>query len=61
MNFFNYAYKDIPSWDIGRPQKECARLTESVRVLDIGCGTGENALCLARLGSLNDYTYHCSN
>ncbi len=61
MNLFNSEYKDIPSWDIGPPQKEFARLTESGRVLDIGCGTGENALCLAGLGSLNDSTYHCSN
>jgi cyclopropane fatty-acyl-phospholipid synthase-like methyltransferase len=38
MNFFNSAYKDIPPWDIGRPQKEFIRLAEdeeiSGRVLD---------------------------
>jgi 2-polyprenyl-3-methyl-5-hydroxy-6-metoxy-1,4-benzoquinol methylase len=54
MNFFNSAYKDIPPWDIGRPQKEFIRLAEdgeiSGRVLDAGCGTGENALYLAHLG-----------
>ncbi len=54
MNFFNSAYKGIPPWDIGRPQKEFIRLVEegeiSGRVLDAGCGTGENALYLAGLG-----------
>ncbi|HWR26394.1 MAG TPA: methyltransferase domain-containing protein [candidate division Zixibacteria bacterium] len=54
MNFFNSAYKDIPPWDIGRPQKEFIRLAEegeiNGRVLDAGCGTGENALYLAHLG-----------
>ena len=52
MNFFDSAYKDgIPPWDIGRPQREIIRLAEngeiSGRVLDAGCGTGENALYLA--------------
>ncbi len=54
MNFFNSAYKGIPPWDIGRPQKEFIRLAEdgeiNGRVLDVGCGTGENALYLAHLG-----------
>ncbi len=54
MNFFNSAYEGIPPWDIGRPQKEFIRLAEereiSGRVLDVGCGTGENALYLAHLG-----------
>ncbi len=54
MNFFNSVYKGIPPWDIGRPQKEFIRLAEdgeiSGRVLDVGCGTGENALYLAHLG-----------
>ncbi len=48
MNFFNSVYKGIPPWDIGRPQKEIIRLAEdgeiSGRALDVGCGTGENAL-----------------
>jgi hypothetical protein len=43
MNFFDSAYKGIPPWDIGRPQKEIIRLAEgremSGRVLDGGCGT----------------------
>ncbi len=54
MNFFNSIYEGIPPWDIGRPQKEIIRLAHageiSGRVLDAGCGTGENALYLAGLG-----------
>ncbi len=54
MNFFDSAYKGIPPWDIGRPQKEFVRLAEegeiSGRVLDVGCGTGENALYHASVG-----------
>jgi SAM-dependent methyltransferase len=41
-------------WDIGRPQRAIARLVSeggfSGRVLDAGCGTGENALLIASLG-----------
>ncbi len=54
MNFFNSAYEGIPLWDIGRPQREVIRLADNGeirgRVLDVGCGTGENALYLASLG-----------
>jgi SAM-dependent methyltransferase len=41
-------------WDVGQPQPAIVRLASQGRfagaVLDAGCGTGENALHLARLG-----------
>lgn len=50
MNF-NSFYEGAPPWDIGRPQKEFVKLEEAGEivgsVLDVGCGTGENALFLA--------------
>ncbi|MGZ4863793.1 MAG: class I SAM-dependent methyltransferase [Halobacteriota archaeon] len=43
-----------PYWDIGRPQKEFVELEKAGEivgsVLDVGCGTGENALFLAAQG-----------
>ena len=40
-----------PPWDIGRPQPEIVALEEAgvlgPVVIDVGCGTGENALYLA--------------
>jgi SAM-dependent methyltransferase len=52
---FEAAYRDgTPPWEIGRPQAEIVRLAEEGEivgdVLDVGCGTGENALHLASLG-----------
>ena len=49
------SYHDGPApWDIGRPQPVIVRLASegafSGAVLDVGCGTGENALHLASLG-----------
>jgi len=49
------AYKTTPPWDIGRPQPaflelvHAGELTKGL-VLDIGCGTGENALYLGENG-----------
>ncbi len=52
--FFQEAYKGHPPWDIGRPQQVFKNLVESGRirgsVLDIGCGTGENAIMFALRG-----------
>ena len=53
---FEGAYRSgTPPWDIGRPQPAIVGLAErgliSGEVIDVGCGTGENALYLASLGS----------
>lgn len=54
MEFFDAAYRGRPPWDIGRPQKEFVALSRQGEitgsVLDIGCGTGDNALFLADAG-----------
>jgi SAM-dependent methyltransferase len=52
---FEWAYRSgEPPWDIGRPQPAIVRLAEEGAiegaVLDVGCGTGENALYLASRG-----------
>src|SRR6476620_4367083 len=49
------SYRQGPApWDIGRPQPAVVRLASqggfAGAVLDAGCGTGENALHIARLG-----------
>ena len=53
-SFFDDAYRGTPPWDVGRPQREFVRLAESGevrgRVLDVGCGTGENAIFFAKRG-----------
>ena len=45
---------DAALWEIGRPQSSFVSLAQSQQirspVLDVGCGTGENALYLAGLG-----------
>jgi SAM-dependent methyltransferase len=54
MSFFNTVYIGAPPWDIGRVQTEIADLEAkgaiSGRVLDVGCGTGENAMFLSQKG-----------
>lgn len=55
MSFFDEAYRGTPPWDIGRPQTAFVHLFEKGLVhegpaLDVGCGTGENALFFAAKG-----------
>jgi SAM-dependent methyltransferase len=53
-SFFDRMYEETPPWETGSPQPSIAALVaEGVvrgRVLDIGCGTGENALLVASRG-----------
>jgi ubiquinone/menaquinone biosynthesis C-methylase UbiE len=52
--FFWTAYRGNAPWDIGRPQDAFIGLEKGGmikgKVLDVGCGTGENALFLASKG-----------
>ncbi|NLX49580.1 MAG: class I SAM-dependent methyltransferase [Methanospirillum sp.] len=54
MEFFDEVYRGAPTWDIHRAQREYVALEESGKiagdVLDVGSGTGENALFLAGRG-----------
>jgi SAM-dependent methyltransferase len=51
----SYTADTLAPWDIGRPQSAFARLAEqgrlTGRLLDAGCGTGENALLAAGRGA----------
>ena len=50
-----YAGSTPPPWDLGRPQPAFVRLAEqgllTGRVLDVGCGTGEQTLLAASSGA----------
>ncbi len=47
-------YVGVPPWDIGRAQPEVVRIADAGgftgAVIDVGCGTGENALELSARG-----------
>ncbi|MFC6785809.1 class I SAM-dependent methyltransferase [Halobaculum halobium] len=47
-------HHNVPNWDIGRPQRAFVALAEAGRigrrVIEVGCGTGELSLFLARRG-----------
>ena len=51
---FDEMYAGVPPWDIGRAQPEVVRIAAAggfaEPVIDVGCGTGENALELASRG-----------
>ena len=50
---FARIYVDHPPWDIGKPQPAFIDVADEIRgsVLDVGCGTGENALYFAERGN----------
>jgi SAM-dependent methyltransferase len=52
---FDEMYVGVPPWDIGRAQPEVVRIADAGgfkgAVIDVGCGTGENALELSARGS----------
>ena len=54
FKIFEEMYQGVPLWEIDGPQSEIVHLAEhgEIRspILDVGCGTGENALYLAGLG-----------
>ena len=54
-NFWEGEYNKTPPWEVGHPQSAFVELFSSNelvvgKLLDIGCGTGENAIFLAQNG-----------
>jgi 2-polyprenyl-3-methyl-5-hydroxy-6-metoxy-1,4-benzoquinol methylase len=54
LDFYETKYEKTPEWDINCPQPAFVELLRQGKigrkVLDAGCGTGENVLCLAQAG-----------
>lgn len=52
--FFDAVYQQTPPWDIGGPQPALEALLDELSpsgpVLDVGCGSGDHAITLARRG-----------
>ena len=55
--FDAYSSNKQPNWDIGRPQSSFIQLADAgtfknARVLDVGCGLGDNTRYIARTAKL---------
>ena len=54
LDFFNSVYQNIAPWEIGVPQPAMVALIEKYPptnpILDLGCGSGDLAIYLAKLG-----------